>query len=182
MPVGAQKIIQWHEIRTVNNVVPKQYLITKKPQQKHFYCGFVVVPPGIEPGTQGFSVLCSTNWAMAPDFCFSNVLFSFGIAKVDIFSLPPNFFEKIFTKNAFFCVFSSFLADLGGFWMVFGWILGGFEGIWRYLKVIKGLFTGFRGLCPGFRENFVSSHSLWERENTYQWFCRSSLSGSLAIV
>ena len=22
-----------------------------------------VVPPGIEPGTQGFSVLCSTNWA-----------------------------------------------------------------------------------------------------------------------
>ena len=29
-----------------------------------------VVPPGIEPGTQGFSVLCSTNWAMAPiSFC-----------------------------------------------------------------------------------------------------------------
>ena len=27
-----------------------------------------VVPPGIEPGTQGFSVLCSTNWAMAPLF------------------------------------------------------------------------------------------------------------------
>lgn len=24
---------------------------------------FKVVPPGIEPGTQGFSVLCSTNWA-----------------------------------------------------------------------------------------------------------------------
>ncbi len=22
---------------------------------------FLVVPPGIEPGTQGFSVLCSTN-------------------------------------------------------------------------------------------------------------------------
>ena len=34
---------------------------TKKPQQNHFYCGFFVVPPGIEPGTQGFSVLCSTN-------------------------------------------------------------------------------------------------------------------------
>ena len=33
----------------------------KKPQQKHFYCGFFVVSPGIEPGTQGFSVLCSTN-------------------------------------------------------------------------------------------------------------------------
>ena len=25
-----------------------------------------VVPPGIEPGTQGFSVLCSTNWAKVP--------------------------------------------------------------------------------------------------------------------
>ena len=34
---------------------------TKKPQRKHFHCGFVVVSPGIEPGTQGFSVLCSTN-------------------------------------------------------------------------------------------------------------------------
>ena len=30
---------------------------------------FIVVPPGIEPGTQGFSVLCSTNWAMAPSGC-----------------------------------------------------------------------------------------------------------------
>ena len=34
---------------------------TKKTQRKHFHCGFVVVSPGIEPGTQGFSVLCSTN-------------------------------------------------------------------------------------------------------------------------
>ena len=25
-----------------------------------------MVPPGIEPGTQGFSVLCSTNWAKVP--------------------------------------------------------------------------------------------------------------------
>ena len=29
-----------------------------------------VVPPGIEPGTQGFSVLGSTNWAMAPLLLF----------------------------------------------------------------------------------------------------------------
>ena len=28
--------------------------------------GFCVVPAGIEPATQGFSVLCSTNWAMVP--------------------------------------------------------------------------------------------------------------------
>ena len=35
----------------------------KKPNQlKIKRLGFiVVVPPGIEPGTQGFSVLCSTN-------------------------------------------------------------------------------------------------------------------------
>ena len=32
---------------------------------------FSVVPPGIEPGTQGFSVLCSTNWAMAPSLLFN---------------------------------------------------------------------------------------------------------------
>ena len=32
-------------------------------------CFVKVVPTGIEPVTQGFSVLCSTNWAMAPWFC-----------------------------------------------------------------------------------------------------------------
>ena len=42
-------------------VIQKSRQNTKKPQQNHFYCGFVVVSPGIEPGTQGFSVLCSTN-------------------------------------------------------------------------------------------------------------------------
>ena len=36
---------------------------------KSIYVLSLVVPPGIEPGTQGFSVLCSTNWAMAPS-CF----------------------------------------------------------------------------------------------------------------
>ena len=39
---------------------------TKNPDsvwKSGFYCFFFfkVVPPGIEPGTQGFSVLCSTN-------------------------------------------------------------------------------------------------------------------------
>ena len=32
---------------------------TKNPDRKIEV--FMVVPPGIEPGTQGFSVLCSTN-------------------------------------------------------------------------------------------------------------------------
>ena len=41
-------------------------------------------------------------------FCFELAFFSFGIAKVDIFSLPPNFFAKIFQKNAFFSFFTDF--------------------------------------------------------------------------
>jgi hypothetical protein len=44
------------------------------------------VPPGIEPGTQGFSVLCSTNWAMAP--------FPFAGAKIKIFFYTTRLFEE----------------------------------------------------------------------------------------
>ena len=33
----------------------------KKAVKISLNCFSVVVPPGIEPGTQGFSVLCSTN-------------------------------------------------------------------------------------------------------------------------
>ena len=36
-----------------------QILQLKKPHS--FEWGFLVVPPGIEPGTHGFSVHCSTN-------------------------------------------------------------------------------------------------------------------------
>ena len=39
--------------------------LTTNPRRMHLR-GFRVVPPRIELGTQGFSVLCSTNWAMAP--------------------------------------------------------------------------------------------------------------------
>ena len=46
-----------------------------------------MVPPGIEPGTQGFSVLCSTNWAMAPH----EAHVSFAIAKVGSFSETTKF-------------------------------------------------------------------------------------------
>ena len=38
---------------------------TKKSHSEEWLF-YIVVPPGIEPGTQGFSVLCSTIWAMAP--------------------------------------------------------------------------------------------------------------------
>ena len=35
--------------------------LTENPLSEYTERGFSVVPPGIEPGTQGFSVLCSTN-------------------------------------------------------------------------------------------------------------------------
>ena len=36
-------------------------ITSKKPNSITEVRLFEVVPPGIEPGTQGFSVLCSTN-------------------------------------------------------------------------------------------------------------------------
>ena len=75
----------------IHIVIQKSCQNTKKPQQNDFYCGLFVVSPGIEPGTQGFSVLCSTNWAMTPVLFLELPFFSFGIAKVGIFSEPANF-------------------------------------------------------------------------------------------
>ena len=47
-----------------------------------------VVPAGIEPGTQGFSVLCSTNGAMAPCyFADAKVVIIFVSAKCFNFCL-----------------------------------------------------------------------------------------------
>lgn len=62
---------------------------------KHFGV-LQVVPPGIEPGTQGFSVLCSTNWAMAPLFlvCGCKGRHSFRITK-----LFPRFFSFLRKKS-----------------------------------------------------------------------------------
>ena len=54
----------------------------------------------LELATPTLARLCSTNWAIS---AFGDPFFSFGIAKVDIFSLPPNFFAKIFIKNAKIC-------------------------------------------------------------------------------
>ena len=73
--------------------------------------GFRVVPPRIELGTQGFSVLCSTNWAMAPSIFpylkFGEVpFFSFGITKVGIFSYTPNF------SDTFFNIFLMFFRNI----------------------------------------------------------------------
>ena len=51
-----------------------------------------VVPPGIEPGTQGFSVLCSTNWAMAPAFLITG-------AKIEGFFKLTKYMSTFFQKN-----------------------------------------------------------------------------------
>ena len=39
----------------------------------------MVVPPGIEPGTQGFSVLCSTDWATEPDIGRNDRIWTYDI-------------------------------------------------------------------------------------------------------
>ena len=58
-----------------------------------------MVPPGIEPGTQGFSVLCSTNWAMAPTLL--RYLIGFATAKVTQNFNSTNFLLKILKNFAF---------------------------------------------------------------------------------
>ena len=65
---------------------------------KSIYVLSLVVPPGIEPGTQGFSVLCSTNWAMAPLFlvCGCKGRHIFWIYKFFANFLPNSFW---FQKN-----------------------------------------------------------------------------------
>ena len=69
---------------------------------------FAVVPPGIEPGTQGFSVLCSTNWAMAPSYNASCLKASANIWC--FFFLCKYFIKKIkiYIKN---CMLRTWLSD-----------------------------------------------------------------------
>ena len=56
-----------------------------KSRDSKTYRLFFVVSPGIEPGTQGFSVLCSTNWAMTPTFLRVQIY--------NDFFFWPNFFQ-----------------------------------------------------------------------------------------
>ena len=79
-----------------------------------------MVPPGIEPGTQGFSVLCSTNWAMAPQ----GAHVSFAIAKVGSFSETTKFlpcflvcfalFGSHFILSTWFCDEKALRSDPDG--------------------------------------------------------------------
>ena len=87
------RLSQHHTVPTVNvdnasNRLEFAYWsIKENPLKWLYFNGFweitesIVVPPGIEPGTQGFSVLCSTNWAMAPCVVRSGNI-SFAVAKV----------------------------------------------------------------------------------------------------
>ena len=42
------------------------FLDTKKPLKRVIFA-YLVAPAGIEPATHGFSVRCSTDWAMKPN-------------------------------------------------------------------------------------------------------------------
>ena len=52
--------------------VTKLFLRQDCIKKSHFWLvsDFLVAPAGIEPATQGFSVLCSTDWAMKPSWRF----------------------------------------------------------------------------------------------------------------
>ena len=66
---------------------------------------FLVVPPGIEPGTQGFSVLCSTNWAMAPFVYCNRCLFPDCECKDRTFFFTVQIFSRKSLKNFSLCHF-----------------------------------------------------------------------------
>ena len=81
-----------------------------------------VVPPGFEPGTHGFSVRCSTNWAMAPSFVhnfkasFAHALEVFlnCVCKGTAFFCTVQIFPDISSKkyhNLWFC--ASFGKEVG---------------------------------------------------------------------
>ena len=53
-------------LKKPTSVLPAVRYIIQKKQSEINPTAWFVVPTGIEPVTQGFSVLCSTNWAMAP--------------------------------------------------------------------------------------------------------------------
>ena len=84
-----------------------------KNKRGRFYRPLCVVPPGIEPGTQGFSVLCSTNWAMAP--CW------FAVQRYDKFLVCANVLIKIFQKFfvfVFYTIFARYLTKgSSGIWL-----------------------------------------------------------------
>ena len=49
------------EVKAREEVMVTESMPYKKTSIELLLLRFSVVPPGIEPGTQGFSVLCSTN-------------------------------------------------------------------------------------------------------------------------
>ena len=67
-----------------------------------------VVPPGIEPGTQGFSVLCSTNWAMAPKFALLFVVPICECKSSGFFYSEQILEQKSFLSVWFCCFFLNF--------------------------------------------------------------------------
>ena len=107
MPVGAQKIIQWHEIRTVNNVVPKQYLITKKPQQNFFYWGFLWCHRESNQGHKDFQSFALPTELWHHFLFWTCVLFVWD-CKGRHFFFTSKLFCKNFSKKCIFFIFHWF--------------------------------------------------------------------------
>ena len=90
------------------NKEPTMWAITQKTSTEVFLLRFCCGATGNRTrDTRIFSPLLY-QLSYGTRIYVSNVLFSFGIAKVDIFSLPPNFSVKNFTKNVLFSFFADF--------------------------------------------------------------------------
>ena len=58
----------------------------------------MVARPGLEPGTQGFSILCSTNWAIQPNNHPLQNLWKFNEFYI-LFNTKLNFYETMDEVN-----------------------------------------------------------------------------------
>ena len=94
------------------------------------------MPPGIEPGTQGFSVLCSTNWAMAPNAKLKTYLLNekhhlcFCECKGRAFFLFTQVFIKKKYKKCWFFFFQSC------FVMFYSYLCTGFNAIRKVAQLV----------------------------------------------
>ena len=96
----------WVKLFRKPNSIPKPFMTILSTQKKESHISatlsFTVVSPGIEPGTQGFSVLCSlkptntpylyaTHWAMT----------LYWISSLQFFVIPFVRFTRRFTFHAY---------------------------------------------------------------------------------
>ena len=138
-----------------------------------------MVPPGIEPGTQGFSVLCSTNWAMAPH----GAHVSFASAKIGSFSettkfLPP-FLVYFAVFPTLFILYSGFCGEIAEKVTPMGFKPMTFRtGIWRSIQLSYGAFMQCKNTLFRWRGQILHpfiAQRLWKGNNwSYSLFLAPS--------